>query len=98
YIKNYMDVHFNEKINLQSLAELTCYSYDHFRHKFKEITGYSPNQYIMNKRIESAKEKLSKTTMNISDIAIECGFSTSAQFSYLFKKHMQKTPMAFRNI
>ncbi|MCX7920471.1 MAG: AraC family transcriptional regulator [Clostridia bacterium] len=96
YIKNYVDVHYNEKINFYNLAELSYYSYDHFRHKFKEFTGYSPNHYLIFRRIENAKEKLVRTNKNIIEIAMECGFSTSAQFCYLFKKYASKTPLEYR--
>ncbi len=96
YIKNYIDVHYNEKINFYKLAELSYYSFDHFRHKFKEFTGYSPNHYLMVRRIESAKEKLIRTDKNIIDIAMECGFSTSSQFCYLFKKYVSITPLEYR--
>lgn len=97
YIKNYMDIHYNEKINLYNLAQLSFYSYHHFRHKFKEFTGLSPNQYIINKRIQGAVELLKNTDKNISEIAMDCGFSTTAQFCFLFKKHVSKTPMEYRN-
>ncbi len=97
YIKNYIDVHYNEKINLESLAQLSFYSYHHFRHKFKEFTGFSPSQYVIRKRIEGAVEMLKNTDRNISEIAIDCGFSTAAQFCQLFKKHVSKTPIEYRN-
>lgn len=96
YIKNYVDVHYNEKINFYNLAELSFYSHDHFRHKFKEFTGFSPNHYLMVRRIESAKEKLVRTDKNIMEIAMECGFSTSAQFCSLFKKYVSQTPLEYR--
>jgi hypothetical protein len=32
YIKNYLDMHYNEKVNIRNMAMLSCYSYDHFRH------------------------------------------------------------------
>jgi AraC-like DNA-binding protein len=96
YIKNYLDLHYNEKINFSNLAELSFYSYDHFRHKFKELTGYSPNQYLIVKRIESAKEMLKDTNYSVIQIALECGFASSAQFDHLFKKYVSQTPLKFR--
>jgi AraC-like DNA-binding protein len=96
YIRNYLDVHYHEKVNFGNLAEISFYSYDHFRHKFKEFTGYSPHQYLMFRRMESAKEKLIRTDAGVGEIAMECGFSTSAQFCYLFKKYVSQTPVEFR--
>jgi AraC-like DNA-binding protein len=96
YIKKYLDLHYNEKINFSSLADLSFYSYDHFRHKFKEFTGHSPHHYLMVRRIESAKEKLAFTDHSVIKIALECGFATSAQFCYLFKKYVAQTPQKYR--
>lgn len=96
YIKNYIDMHYNEKINFANLADLSFYSYDHFRHKFKEFAGYPPNNYLMHRRMESAREKLIRTDKNIIDIAMECGFTTSAQFCHLFKKYCRQTPLEYR--
>ncbi|MBB3128659.1 AraC-like DNA-binding protein [Paenibacillus rhizosphaerae] len=96
YVKNYMDLHFNEKINLQTLASLTAYSYDRFRHKFKESTGFSPHHYLLVKRLESAKEKLLLTNKSVTEISQECGFSSSSQFCHLFKKRFNEIPSKFR--
>lgn len=96
YIKNYIDVHYNEKLDLVNLAELSFYSYHHFRHKFKELTGLSPNQYIIRKRIHGAAEMLKSTNKKVSEIAMDCGFSTTAQFCQLFKKQALKTPTEYR--
>jgi AraC-like DNA-binding protein len=96
YIKNYLDVHYNEKVNFDKLAAISFYSYEHFRHKFKKYTGYAPHQYLMARRIAGAKEKLIRTNAGIGVIAMECGFATAAQFCYLFKKYVSQTPMEFR--
>ncbi|MFC5468198.1 helix-turn-helix domain-containing protein [Cohnella suwonensis] len=52
----------------------------HFRHKFKAAIGDSPSRYIQLKRIEAAKEKLSMTTLSVSKIVSECGFTSSSHF------------------
>jgi len=96
YIKNYIDVHYNEKIDLANLAELSFYSYHRFRHRFKELSGLSPNQYIIKKRIEGAAEMLKSTDKKVSEVAMDCGFATTAQFCQLFKKHVLKTPVEYR--
>jgi AraC-like DNA-binding protein len=96
YIRKYLDLHYNEKINFSALADLSFYSYDHFRHKFKEFTGHSPHHYLMVRRIENAQEKLAFSDHSVIQIALECGFATSAQFCYLFKKYVSQTPQNYR--
>ena len=72
-------------------------SYDYFQHKFKELTGFSPQQFLLNQRLLAAKELLQNSRLSCTEIAYRCGFSTSAQFSMLFKTHLGMSPLAFRN-
>ncbi len=70
----------------KSWQERSGYSYDHFRHMFKERTGLSPMNYIIDKRIDYAKRLIVSTDMTLSTISQECGFSTSSQFSSMFRR------------
>jgi AraC-like DNA-binding protein len=98
YIKNYIDLYYNEKIDFNALAKLSFYSYDHFRYKFKEFTGHSPYQYLLLKRIDNAKEMLVETDNSITQIAMDCGFTTTPQFCCLFKNYVSQTPLKFRKL
>lgn len=83
--------------SIHEMADTVSYSYDHFRHKFKEITGQPPTTYIIGKRVEHACDLLAETNKSCTVIADICGFSTSAQLSSQFKKHIGVTPIAYRN-
>ncbi|MBO9606675.1 MAG: helix-turn-helix domain-containing protein [Paenibacillaceae bacterium] len=83
-------------IDLHSLASLSGYSFERFRHIFKEETGYSPVQYIMSKRFAHAKQMLEASATPISLIASESGFSTVSQFCKLFKERFGCTPLEYR--
>lgn len=96
YAINFLKENYTQSVQLQHLAELSGYSFDRFRHAFKERTGLSPMNYIMMKRIERSIELLSCTHMKISAIAVECGFATPSQFSSLFKKCTGIMPKEFR--
>ncbi|MNR34949.1 Exoenzyme S synthesis regulatory protein ExsA [compost metagenome] len=72
------------------------YSYDRFRHLFKETYGVSPSEYILSRRIHHAMDLLRHTNTSITSIALECGFSTDAQFCTIFKREMGETPRAYR--
>jgi AraC-like DNA-binding protein len=61
------------------------------------LTGYSTQQHVHNKLIEKAKQKLSTTTLSISEIAYELGFEHPASFTKLFKAKTHQSPNAFRN-
>ncbi len=98
YIINTMEEKFNEKICFQDYAEQLNISYDYFRHKFKEITGFSPQEYIINKRLETAHDMLRTTNYSCTEISEKCGFSDSAQFSKMFREKYSMSPGQYRKI
>ncbi len=83
-------------ITISEMAEEVSYSYDRFRHIFKEITGKSPTDYIINKRVEYACELLKDDSYSCTEISQLCGFATSAQFSAIFKKKTGNSPKNYR--
>jgi AraC-like DNA-binding protein len=62
----------------------------------RSLTGLNTQQYIQNAIIEKAKEKLSTTSLSISEIAYELGFEHSQSFSKLFKTKTKLSPLEFR--
>ncbi|MFC5647940.1 helix-turn-helix domain-containing protein [Paenibacillus solisilvae] len=96
YVRNYMNEHFRQKTEVEQLAAIAGYSYDRFRHLFKEVHGQSPQTYLLGKRIEHARSLLVQTALSISHIAQESGFSTDAQFCSLFKRETGCSPRQFR--
>ena len=61
------------------------------------LTGKNTQQYIQNAIIEKAKEKLSTTTLSVSQIAYQLGFEHSQSLSKLFKSKTSLSPLEFRN-
>ena len=76
-----------------NISNLSIYQ---FTRTFKKIMGTSPNKYIENIRISSAKNLLHITDLNISQIADLVGYKDSFYFSKVFKKNTGKTPTQFR--
>lgn len=96
YAKAFIDEHFTQKIDFSALARQSGYSADRFRHLFKDLLGCSPTQYILHKRLSFAKLLLVRDGLNVSAVALECGFSNDAQFCSLFKRETGATPGAYR--
>lgn len=96
YIINYLRENYYEHINLLDCAKQLNISYDYFQHKFKAITGYSPQQFLMEQRLLACKKMLKESDYNCTEIAYRCGFCTSAQFSGMFKKRYGITPLQFK--
>ena len=96
HIINYISENYHEKIQLASFAGQLHLSYDYFQHKFKQLTGLSPQQFLLNRRLDVAKQLLSQGELSCTEIAYRCGFSTPAQFSMLFKKTHGISPLNFK--
>ncbi len=67
-----------------------------FARVFKRHTGTSPQQYLINVRINKAKELLVSSTYNISKIAEIVGYYNPLYFSRVFKKHTGCSPSEYR--
>lgn len=87
---------FEEQVDMENLARQLPMGYSSFRKAFKKVTGESPNQYHLNLRLERAKQLLTKTALNISEIADQTGFESVYHFSKIFKKKNGVPPNAFR--
>ena len=96
YIINYLEDNYHDRILLHQLAAQMNYSYDYFQHQFRKLTGHSPQQYLINKRIDAAKVLLTDPNLSCTEIAYRCGFSNSAQFSTIFKRALGITPNQYR--
>lgn len=96
YVYKFIDENYNQKIDLQVLAELSGYSYHRFRHIFKEQKGLSPINYIIKKRVDNAVGLLTSTSLSISRIASECGFSSTSQFCSQFRAVIRHSPVEYR--
>lgn len=96
FVMNYMNEHYRHKLSVETLSEMSGYSYDRFRHIFKERYGLSPLRYLLLKRLDYAKSLLQHTQMHISEIASEAGFVNDAQFCNMFKRETGQTPRGFR--
>lgn len=88
--------HLYEEIPVESLAQSCRMSTSHFIHQFKEYTGFSPHTYQIRLRLERAKELMSSTTMNVSEIAFAVGYDNPLYFSRLFRRHTGMSPSEYR--
>jgi AraC family transcriptional activator of pobA len=81
---------------VQYIADKLNVSPKYLSSLLKVLTGQSTQQYIHDRLIEKAKEKLSTTNLSVSEIAYELGFEHSQSFSKLFKKKTNVSPLKFR--
>lgn len=82
--------------SVQQIAASLNISQGYLSGLLKVLTGQSTQQYIHDKIIENAKEKLSTTSLSISEIAYQLGFEHPQSFSRLFKTKTNFSPLEFR--
>ena len=80
----------------QELSEVCCLSYNYFSQLFKKNTGKSFKDFLLDTKIYHAEKLLLSTKKNITEIALETGFSTTSHFISHFKKKHGTTPAKFR--
>lgn len=97
-VLEYVDAHLEEDIKLANLACLLDMSQFHFSRLFKQSIGISPYQYLIQQRVERAKQLLRKTNRLITDIAFDCGFNSHSHLSKQFRQLTGMTPKKFRAI
>lgn len=96
YAVRYIEENYHTHIIFGDLAAALHLSYSRFGHRFREIYGVSPQQYLIETRLTAADRLLKSSALTCTDIAYRCGFSTAAQFSALYKKRYGMPPRACR--
>ncbi|MBN1601990.1 MAG: helix-turn-helix transcriptional regulator [Chitinispirillaceae bacterium] len=92
----FLNEHYGEKISVNDLASAANCSVSHFFRIFKDETGLSPSDYIMQVRLDYAKRMLRVDDKTVTQIALGCGFNSSSYFSHCFTRTFQISPSDFR--
>lgn len=95
-VQEYIDRHFSEALTLQDLGKALHASPYYLSHVFKEMSGYSPMQYLLRRRIGEAQNLLISTDLPIARIAEMVGYETQNYFNLQFSKHVGMPPRKFR--
>lgn len=92
----YINAHYTEKINVDTLAASAHLSVSRFRELFSLTFGESPSNYITSLRINRAKEILATTDLNVTETAELCGYTDELYFSRIFRKKTGLSPTSYR--
>jgi AraC-like DNA-binding protein len=94
--KLYIDDHYASPLDLDRLSDEACFSKYHFLRLFKKTYHKTPYQYLSERRIDKAKEKLKWEGATVREICEEVGFESTTSFSSKFKEYTGETPALFR--
>lgn len=92
----YFNEHYSEEISIDEYAKNHNMSTSWFIRNFKQYTGFTPLQYILNKRIYNAEALLLNSPYNVTEIAYIVGYDNPLYFSRIFKKMKGVSPSEYR--
>lgn len=96
-IINYINDNLNRDLSLIQLAGLVNISSNHFIRLFKQSTGLTPYQYVLDCRINKAKQLLKNQKLTITEISHKLGFYDQSRFTSTFHKRVGITPKKYRD-
>lgn len=94
----YINEHLTENLSLDFLAKRASLSPYYFTRLFKKETGFTPHEYLIAARINTAKFLLKNTSTSIKEICFGTGFSNESSFCTTFKKWVRQTPSDYRTL
>jgi transcriptional regulator GlxA family with amidase domain len=95
-VREYVEVHLGESIDLSMLAGVAGLSVHHFARQFKQSTGVTPHFYLTKKRVERAQQMLIQTDLSLAEVACAVGFFDQGHLARHFRHMLGTTPREFR--
>ena len=96
YAKDYIDSCYTSQITLDKLSNIACFNSAYFLREFKKYFHFTPYQYIIQKRLELAKNLLEIQDASITEICFTIGYEDIGSFAKLFKSRFKLSPEAYQ--
>lgn len=96
-VTEFIEENLDQDLELAEIAQAVELSPYHFARSFKQTTGFTPIQFLMQRRIELAKRLLTAGDSPIVEVGLRAGFKNQSHFTTLFRKLTSLTPKAYRN-
>jgi len=97
-VTEYISANLETDLSLAEIAAVADLSQYHFARAFRTSTGYTPQQYLMQQRIERAKQLLAENDLPIVEVSLRTGFKNQSHFTTLFRKFTKFTPKTWREL
>jgi AraC-like DNA-binding protein len=93
---DFIEADISRRLDLAMLARVSCMAKYHFLRRFKNVTGETPHQFILRRRLARADELLLTTDLSAAEIGRRCGFADPSSFSNAFRSARGLPPLAWR--
>jgi len=97
-VVEFIDANLEHDISLADLATAAELSPFHFSREFRKSTGKTPQQYVMQQRLERAKLLLARPDLPIVEVSLRTGFKNQSHFTSWFRKYTNFTPKLWRDL
>jgi AraC-like DNA-binding protein len=94
--RQFIDDSYHLPLDLAEISSHACLSRYHFLRLFRDAFETTPHQYLIQRRIEKAKELLRVRSLTVTDVCFEVGFESLGSFSSLFRKCVGRAPSSYR--
>ena len=96
HLSRVMEANFAYNLKLEDYARLCNMSLSTFKNAFKRQYHFTPAAWLLQKKLELARQQMLSTDFPVTRIALECGFEDTSHFIRVFKQKYQLTPLQFR--
>jgi AraC family transcriptional regulator len=97
-VTEFINENLGEDLKLGEIAEVAGLSQFHFARVFRQTTGLTPQQYLMQKRIENAKQLLAISDLPLVEVSMRTGLKNQSHFTTLWRKFTKFTPKMWREL
>jgi len=94
--RQFIDDFYDLPLDLAEISKQACLSRFHFLRLFRDTFQTTPHQYLIQRRIEKAKELLRSKPVSVTDVCFEVGFQSLGSFSSLFRRCVGDGPAKYR--
>ncbi|MNO29839.1 Melibiose operon regulatory protein [compost metagenome] len=97
-VLDYLHSCYMTAVDIESMAAIALQSRYHFIRSFKQLTQFTPYQYVLRLRIDEAGKRLQRSKESVTEISFKLGFSSVTQFYRAFLRVKGMTPTEYRKL
>jgi AraC family transcriptional regulator len=94
---DYIESRIDQPLTLEALAEVASMGVWSFGKRFRATFQTSPHQYVLDRRLEKARQMLAVDRLPVKAIASECGFADQAHLTRVMRARLGRTPASLRD-
>lgn len=95
-VAKYITENYPQEITLAEAAQMACLEKTYFSKRFKQLTGFGFQEYLLQTRILAAERLLAESQFSVGQIAEKCGFSSGNYFGDVFQRYKGLSPSEYR--